>query len=166
VEAAVDGHHGARHVRRVFRTQERDHRGELAALADAPDVYATTAALSGAWRILAAMGFAPALAECSGCHVPMAPDDEVAFSHELGGVACERCQARAGALRRLPASARKSLAAWLDGAPVPPLSVDEGRAHQRLLREFVRYHLEEGRPLRAFAVWEHGGWDDRAEEPA
>jgi DNA repair protein RecO (recombination protein O) len=58
------------------------------------------------------------------------------------------------------------VSAWLDGSPVPPLDPGEGRAHQRLLREFVRHHLEDGRPLRAFAVWEHGGWSERAVEPA
>ncbi len=79
---------------------------------------------------------------------------------------CPRCASRAGQTRRFPAAARKSLAAWLADAPVPPLSAAEARAHQRLLREFVRQHLEDERPLRAFTVWEHGGWSARVAEPA
>jgi DNA repair protein RecO (recombination protein O) len=32
------------------------------------------------------------------------------------------------------------------------------RAHQRLLREFLREHLTDGRPLRAFETWEGSRW--------
>jgi DNA repair protein RecO (recombination protein O) len=32
------------------------------------------------------------------------------------------------------------------------------RAHQRLLREFLREHLADDRPLRAFDVWERDDW--------
>ena len=32
------------------------------------------------------------------------------------------------------------------------------RAHQRLLREFLSEHLADGRPLRAYDVWERNGW--------
>lgn len=138
----------------------------LDALAEAPVSFTTTAALSGAWRVLAALGFEPALAECSGCHASLPPDDEVAFAHAAGGAMCPRCASRAGQTRRFPSAARKSLAAWLADAPVPPLSAAEARAHQRLLREFVRQHLEDERPLRAFTVWEHGGWSARVAEPA
>jgi DNA repair protein RecO (recombination protein O) len=34
----------------------------------------------------------------------------------------------------------------------------EARAHQRLLREFLREHLTDGRPLRAFEAWEGERW--------
>ena len=132
----------------------------------APEVYITTAALSGAWRMLEALGFAPALGECAGCHAPLAPDEDVLFAHQAGGAVCGRCGQRALQTRRIPAAARASLLAWLTGTPVAPLAPDEARAHQRLLREFVRHHLEDDRPLRAFEVWEHGAWAERAAEPA
>jgi DNA repair protein RecO (recombination protein O) len=138
----------------------------LDTLAETPDAYVTTAALAGAWRLLEALGFAPALSECAGCHTPLAPDEDVLFAHSLGGAVCARCGQRALHARRVPAAARANLTAWLAGTPVRPLPPDEGRAHQRLLREFVRQHLEDGRPLRAFAVWEHGGWAERRAEHA
>jgi DNA repair protein RecO (recombination protein O) len=59
--------------------------------------------------------------------------------------------------RRLPAAARDVISAWLRGDQ-PDLEPAAGRAHQRLLREFVTQHLPDSRELRAFAVWEQGGW--------
>ena len=138
----------------------------LDTIAGAPDAYITTAALAGAWRLLEALGFAPALSECAGCHTPLAPGEDVLFAHQAGGAVCAKCGQRVMQTRRVPSAARASLAAWLNGAPVPPLGATEGRAHQRLLREFVRHHLEDDRPLRAFAVWERGAWAERAAEPA
>jgi hypothetical protein len=35
---------------------------------------------------------------------------------------------------------------------------NDARAHQRLLREFLREHLADDRPLRAFEVWEQDAW--------
>jgi DNA repair protein RecO (recombination protein O) len=137
----------------------------LDTLAGAPGVYTITAALAGAWRLLAALGFSPALGDCAGCHASLPPDEDVLFDHRAGGALCARCGARALHGRRIPAAARRSVTAWLEGTPVPPLESGESRAHQRLLREFVREHLEDGRPLRAFAVWEHGGWAAPAVEP-
>ena len=47
---------------------------------------------------------------------------------------------------------------WLEGEESPPLPEPEARSHQRLLREFLGAHLNDDRPLRAFAVWEHERW--------
>lgn len=138
----------------------------LDTIAGASAAYTTTAALAGAWRLLAALGFEPSLNECAGCHAGLPPDEDVMFDHRAGGGLCGPCGARALQTRRIPAEARRSLTAWLAGTPVPALTAGEGRAHQRLLREFVREHLEDGRPLRAFAVWEHGAWADRPAAPA
>jgi DNA repair protein RecO (recombination protein O) len=38
------------------------------------------------------------------------------------------------------------------------LSDPDSRAHQRLLREFLREHLAQDRALRAFEMWEHEPW--------
>jgi DNA repair protein RecO (recombination protein O) len=54
----------------------------------------------------------------------------------------------------LPASARAALRAWTNGERAPLDGEPEVRAHQRLLREFLREHLSDDRPLRAFEMWE------------
>ena len=117
-------------------------------------------AMAGVWRLVSTVGFLPAVDHCASCHADIAPDADVAFSHPTGGVLCTRCARFAGSARRLPADARATLRQWLDQSialdvvdPVEPLAL---RAHQRLLREFVREHLSDDRPLRAFAAWETG----------
>lgn len=114
-------------------------------------------AVGALWRLVAELGFAPELETCAACHELVAPHTTVPFSHAAGGVLCARCAARAPGARRLPASAREALALWLAGAS-PMLSESEGRAHQRLLREFLGEHLTDARGLKAWAVWEGGRW--------
>jgi DNA repair protein RecO (recombination protein O) len=120
---------------------------------------ARTATIAAAWRILAALGFAPSLDSCSECEREFADDETVLFSQSAGGAVCERCASLARVGRRLPASARLRLKSWIssddDGEP---LSDSEARAHQRLLREFVIEHLSDGRPMKAFETWESGTW--------
>ena len=113
------------------------------------------AGLSGAWRLIGELGFAPTVMECAECHASVSLDQEAAFSHPAGGTLCDRCARMAGLRRQLPSSARVSLAQWLAGAESHE-ALDEraARAHQRLLREFLREHLTDGRPLRAFDAWE------------
>lgn len=129
-------------------------------LADGPPPHVGAIAMAGAWRVVASVGFSPAVDVCAGCHAELASDEDVAFSHPTGGTLCARCARFAGSARRLPASARATLRAWLDdqAPPQSATSIDplELRAHQRLLREFVREHLGDDRPLRAFAAWETG----------
>jgi DNA repair protein RecO (recombination protein O) len=114
---------------------------------------AREATLAGAWRILAELGVAPTLDDCAECHSQVDAATPAMFSHPAGGVLCERC-ARLARGRVLPVSARDALRAWLAGMPSPLLDVQEGHAHQRLLREFLREHLADDRPLRAFEAWE------------
>lgn len=130
------------------------------------------ATLAAAWRIVAELGFAPSLDACSECHTLLDPALPVLFSHPAGGALCERCGRLAPAGRTLPPAARAAVRAWTAGhgdadssgmaadagAPAAPLSESDGRAHQRLLREFLHEHLLDTRPLRAFDVWEHQGW--------
>jgi DNA repair protein RecO (recombination protein O) len=120
---------------------------------------ARTATIAAAWRILAALGFAPSLAACTRCERDITDEPAVLFSASAGGAVCERCAPLARGGRKLPAEARRRLASWVssddDG---PPLSDADARAHQRLLREFVIEHLSDGRPLKAFETWEAGIW--------
>jgi DNA repair protein RecO (recombination protein O) len=133
--------------------------GAFDALSAAPGEAALDVALAAAWRIVGELGFAPTLDACSRCEATIDGDATVAFGHRAGGVLCVAC-ARAESLNRsLPSGARRALATWLAGAPAPPLTDPDRRAHQRLLREFLREHLAEGRSLRAFEVWERQQWN-------
>jgi len=116
------------------------------------------AGLAGAWHIIASLGFTPALDVCANCHADLDPSKPVRFSHTAGGALCERCGALATACRLLPPDARDALRSWMSSGVAPGLSEAGARAHQRLLREFVQEHLAGERELKAFGVWENGGW--------
>ena len=121
----------------------------------ATDAEATLATLRAIWRLLATLGFTPALDACVHCDRAIPSDVETAFSAEAGGVLCESCASRVSA-RRLPADARRVLQSWLDPEAAEasaPLNLPTERAHRRLLRTFVHAHLTDGRPLRAFDAW-------------
>lgn len=126
----------------------------LDTLAIATPDRARDAALGGAWRILAELGVAPTIDECAECHASIDRDQPAVFSHRAGGVICERCSRLARAGRLLPPSARAALRDWLSNTPHSVTDANEIRAHQRVLREFVREHLADERPLNAFDVWE------------
>ena len=124
--------------------------------AAAPD-RARDIALGGAWRILAAVGIAPTVDVCAECHASVEPDAPAVFSHPAGGTLCARCSQLARSGRTLPPEARAALRDWLAGESHPLGDVNAVRAHQRLLREFLRHHLGDDRPFNAFDVWESGG---------
>ena len=132
--------------------------GALDAVAAAEPGAAREAALAGAWSLVAELGFAPALDQCASCHAPIAPDEPVMFSHPAGGALCMRCARQLPGSRTVPAAARDAVRHWIAGEHSAPLGEGEGRAHQRLLREFLVEHLGDGRPLRAFDAWEKGRW--------
>ena len=123
--------------------------------------------LAGCWRIISRLGFTPELSSCALCHTPLREADDAAFSHGAGGIVCPSCSRLAPVGRRIPASARKTIRTWLEEAVAADvdtvkdsshLAENEGRSHQRLLREFIGAHIGDDRPLRAFAVWEHDRW--------
>lgn len=126
----------------------------LDALAAAPPERTRDVAIGGAWRILAELGLAPTLDACAECHAVVDADAPAVFSHPAGGVLCARCGHLARSARTLPPDARNALRDWLAGMEHPLDDVGAARAHQRLLREFLREHLADDRPLRAFDVWE------------
>jgi DNA repair protein RecO (recombination protein O) len=112
-------------------------------------------AVGGAWRLLAELGFTPALDECASCHASLALGADVSFHHRAGGGLCANCARQARGTRTLPSAARETIRAWLGERPVDALDAPTLRAHQRLLREFVEEHLTDGgRPLRALIAWE------------
>ena len=128
--------------------------GALDSIAVASAEHARDATLAGAWRILAELGVAPTIDNCAECHNVVDALASAMFSHPAGGVLCSSCGHRARGGRNLPAAARSALRNWLAGSVHTTLDPQEGRAHQRLLREFVREHLADDRPLRAFETWE------------
>jgi len=103
---------------------------------------------------LALLLASPAGSFITGTVIPVDGGATAMFSHPAGGTLCERCGHLARSGRRLPPAARAALRAWLNGDEHSLTSADEGRAHQRLLREFLQEHLTEDRPLRAFDAWE------------
>ena len=114
--------------------------------------------LAGCWRIVSVLGFTPELTSCSLCHTPLRDADDVVFSHSSGGVVCPACARQVPGGRKLPADARAAIRGWLEGDPESHPSEPQSRSHQRLLREFLGAHLNDDRPLRAFAVWEMERW--------
>ena len=124
------------------------------------------AALAGAWHIVSQMGFAPALDACASCHTPIADDEPAVFSHPAGGALCRRCASLAPGSRLLPPDARHAMRAWTSGSRSSLADDLARRAHQRLLREFLAQHLGDGRPLRAYEVWERNTWGAAVEAGA
>jgi len=125
-------------------------------LAAAPEEDAMEAALSGAWRLVAEMGFAPAIDSCAACHATIDVEGDLPFSHTAGGVLCERCARLYPGGRQLPLAARRAIAEWSQGRRLEECDSRAAKAHQRLLREFLQQHLADGRSLRAFDAWEQG----------
>ena len=117
-----------------------------------------TEALAGAWQIIAALGFAPALEVCANCHAELDPRARVAFSHTAGGALCDRCARAVMTSRALPPEARLVILDWITGEGSAVLPPADARAHQRLLREFYREHLGAEKELKAYKVWENGEW--------
>lgn len=126
----------------------------LDALGAAEDADVAARTLAAGWRLVAELGFAPALAACALCHRPLDPVETVRFGHRAGGALCRLCAAAAPGARSLPPEARRAIEAWLEGSAGEPLDAASARAHQRLLREFLEEHLADGRPLRAWTSWE------------
>jgi len=130
----------------------------LDSIADSVADSAIDAALAGAWLLVSTMGFAPTLDTCASCHSLVPEDIAATFSHPSGGVLCRRCAAFAGSSRLIPADARTTLRSWVAGSAAALPDDPSRRAHQRLLREFLSEHLTDGRPLRAYDVWERNSW--------
>jgi DNA repair protein RecO (recombination protein O) len=129
----------------------------LDAIAEAAEADTVALTLGVVWRLVSEVGFMPSIDRCAECHAEIPAEADARFSHAAGGVLCPLCAKMAPSGRRLPAAARDVISAWLRGDQ-PDLEPAAGRAHQRLLREFVTQHLPDSRELRAFAVWEQGGW--------
>ena len=133
-------------------------RSALDDIGTAPPDRARDVTIEGAWRVVAELGLAPTIDNCAECHSAIDPETSALFSHPSGGALCPRCGHLARSARTLPPTARAALRDWLSGKSHPLVDANDARAHQRLLREFLREHLADDRPLRAFDVWERDAW--------
>jgi DNA repair protein RecO (recombination protein O) len=110
------------------------------------------------WHLVSVLGFAPSLDACVRDGALLPDDGALPFSTREGGALCPACAAQHGATR-LPAAARRDLAALLDSEAALPLLDDRhGAAHRRLLARYVRYHLGEGAELPALDFWQRRPW--------
>lgn len=130
-------------------------------IANAPVGAITDFGLAAAWRYVASLGFAPAIDRCCSCHADIPMDRAAPFSHHGGGVVCSKCVRTVSVGRDLPAEARVTLLAWLEGRQSAALDDLARRAHLRLLREFLQHHMADGKALRAL-----DGWEARLRRPA
>jgi DNA repair protein RecO (recombination protein O) len=126
----------------------------LERLAVSADHEVAAVALATGWRIVAELGFAPALDTCAFCHRDIAADEDTRFANRAGGAICSTCRSLAPGARTLPAGPRGTLLGWLAGQEIPLPDLPTARAHQRLLREFLEEHLSDGRAFTAFQSWE------------
>ena len=132
-------------------------RDALAVLEAAPGIAVEPIGLRALWRLVATLGFSPALDRCARDGAPV-PRGAAVFSAADGGVLCPRCAAgTVGA--RLGAADRRDLEAFLDAeAELPGLDERHLASHRRLLERYVRHHLAEGAPLPALAFWLDRSW--------
>jgi DNA repair protein RecO (recombination protein O) len=117
----------------------------LDALESAEEDALSVAALSGGWRLVDALGFAPQLGPCVLCGASITPEEVGRFDFAAGGVRCGRCSEGASGPRVGPI-ARSQMAALLAGTGPPRL--EHARQHAGLLADFVTYHVT-SRPLKS-----------------
>jgi DNA repair protein RecO (recombination protein O) len=103
-------------------------------------------AVTAAWTLVGALGFAPDLERCIRCGRDPAADEETRFDYTAGGVLCNACAGGAGVA--LPPHARFALATMGRGEVV---ELDRYTAYWTLLDRFLTYHVTEGRSLRSLA---------------
>lgn len=133
-------------------------RDALEVLEAAPPAAVEPLGLRMLWRLVAVLGFAPALTACARDGAPVSPEGSACFSARDGGILCIQC-ARGTVGAELKPADRADLQAFLDPRGELP-SPDERHlaAHRRLLEQYIRHHLAEGAPLPALAFWLDRSW--------
>src|SRR5690606_8079122 len=111
--------------------------------ADPQDVEAVL--LAEAWQLVAILGFAPALEDCTLCGRTIEPEETTTFDYTSGGVRCADCGAGAAG-RTLPPHARGDLIRMSQGVAV---QLERTEAHWRLLGRYLAHHVLEGATLRS-----------------
>ncbi|MEO8635196.1 MAG: DNA repair protein RecO [Gemmatimonadales bacterium] len=130
----------------------------LVTLQEVADADVPAAALRAGWRLIASLGFQPALERCARDGRPLAVDGEVGFSIADGGFLCPGCT-RGTEVLALPRTAADTLRLLLDPvATLPALDQRHAAAHRRLLIRYLRHHVGEGSPLPALEFWGTHAW--------
>ena len=133
-------------------------RDSLEILEAAPAAAIEPLGLRALWRLVAVLGFSPALTVCvrDGASVP--EGGTVSFSPADGGVLCTSC-ARGTVGAVLGQGDRRDLASFLDSdLELPALDDRHLAAHRRLLERYIRHHLAEGAALPALEFWVTRSW--------
>jgi DNA repair protein RecO (recombination protein O) len=106
-------------------------------------------ALSGAWQLIALLGYEPRMDLCVGCGREVGAEEATRFDVQAGGTACTCCRPEG---RLVDARTRREVAAMCAGeAPLEPSS--DWRLHRALLRAFVETHLSQEHPLRSLELF-------------
>lgn len=119
-----------------------------------------SAVLEETWRLIGCLGFAPNLDRCAVCGTSMSQSEgqgTVAFDLAGGGLRCRRCRSTRSAttVREVPEAARIELSALVRGRRRPGEGrLQTARLQRALLRDFIIYHVADGRPLNSFRFLE------------
>ncbi|HEY0155616.1 MAG TPA: DNA repair protein RecO [Longimicrobium sp.] len=132
---------------------------DIAAAASNP-AEAERIVLTGAWTLVALLGFEPQTDACVVCGRPVPQDEPVRFDAGAGGVACTRCRP----VGRILDPATRADVARMSRGHVPSAALARPGAHRALLRAFLEAQLAHDRPFRSLELFlEHA---PPAEEPA
>ena len=133
-------------------------RDALEILEAAPAAAVEPLGLRSLWRLVAVLGFSPALTACARDGIPVPEGATACFSAVDGGVLCTAC-ARGVVGAILGQDDRRDLADFLDpGAELPALDDRHLASHRRLLERYIRHHLAEGAALPALEFWVTRSW--------
>ncbi len=142
----------------VLRTVAQDAPEEVYAALDhaldgldqAPEPRAWPTLLAGAWRLVALLGYGPALDACSRCGRPPESDEVMRFDVSQAAFTCPDCHTGGQGVRIGPL-AREQLAAFLagDADAAPDMAPNHVRPHVGLLGDFLTYHVTGDPPLRS-----------------
>lgn len=121
----------------------------------APPAAAEVAGLAAIWRLIAALGYGPALDHCVQDGRIVAPGKSAVISVELGGLLCDDCS-RGSPVRRLEAEDVAALRFFLTGAGVAPdLDRRHEDAHRRLVCRWIRRQVCDAQ-MPALEQWQRG----------
>ncbi len=111
------------------------------------------AVLEEAWRLIVCLGFRPSVDRCAGCG--RVPSGEVRFDVAAGSIRCEACAARPRppTTRALSPPAFAELRALVSGDPYEG-GFRTARFQRGLLRDFITWHIVDGRTLNSFRFLE------------
>jgi len=120
------------------------------AIVAAPDAdTALRTALTGAWSLVALLGFEPLTDHCVVCERPLVPSEPVRFDTSAGGVACVRCRP---AGRVIDAASRAELHGMVRGA-TPGQALANPGLQRALLRVFLQTHVAHDRAFRSLELF-------------